>query len=381
MTFDDAITARILEPIAGDSGPVGPNGRRGEGSAKDRFDALKDQVLALRNAESKVRGVADPDGASDDDEPVFQKWSAAATEAVNYLAETSKDLEVGCFLVEAYLRDHGLEGLRDSLALVGRLIETFWDEGLHPTEDEDEEDDEERVTGRFVHLGNLSGQTVHDSGLVLVALRRLPLAGGLTYGLKAELDALAKRRSEAQGTDREAVALERYNRLHSGVLAQVAQAPLAEVRASISLTNECVEQWSRLCEIIAARSPFALSAGGLAQMLESIRSWLSGMFHDRLAEQEASGTAAGEGANAGDGDGKAGAVDRGGGRAGALAAIISAADYFERAEPLSPIGPALRDVHRRARLTFHELMLEVIPEDDRRESFYLHCGIKAPQNS
>ncbi|WP_066477532.1 hypothetical protein [Sphingomonas sp. CCH5-A5] len=62
----------------------------------------------------------------------------------------------------------------------------------------------------------------------------------------------------------------------------------------------------------------------------------------------------------------------------ALRAIAAAADYFERYEPLSPLGPSLREVDRRARLSLDALLTELIPDASVRETFYWRSGIKPP---
>jgi len=65
-------------------------------------------------------------------------------------------------------------------------------------------------------------------------------------------------------------------------------------------------------------------------------------------------------------------------REDALRAVNAAADYFEKYEPISPIGSALRDVDRRARMSFDDLLVELIPDGSSRELFYWRSGIRPP---
>ena len=66
-------------------------------------------------------------------------------------------------------------------------------------------------------------------------------------------------------------------------------------------------------------------------------------------------------------------------RADALRAVTAAAEYFERFEPHAPMGATLREVDRRARMTMADLLEELIPDSDTRETFYWRSGIRPPK--
>ena len=66
-------------------------------------------------------------------------------------------------------------------------------------------------------------------------------------------------------------------------------------------------------------------------------------------------------------------------RADALRAVTAAADYFERYEPHAPMGATLREVDRRARMSLADLLEELIPDSETRETFYWRSGIRPPQ--
>jgi type VI secretion system protein ImpA len=59
-------------------------------------------------------------------------WPAVAKLAQDTLTKTSKDLLVAARLMEAMVKMHGFEGLRDSLHLMRSLVEDCWDR-LYPT--------------------------------------------------------------------------------------------------------------------------------------------------------------------------------------------------------------------------------------------------------
>ena len=54
-------------------------------------------------------------------------WTTVVQVAPNILANTSKDLEVACWYLEALIRLEGAPGLRDGIKLIKGLIDNFWD--------------------------------------------------------------------------------------------------------------------------------------------------------------------------------------------------------------------------------------------------------------
>jgi len=116
-----------------------------------------------------------------------------------------------------------------------------------------------------------------------------------------------------------------------------------------------------------------------------MREWLEAMAPTSL-EDTASDTAQPEAANEG-GPGVVAAAPAGGFVSGkitrredALKAIAAAADFFLEHEPLSPLGATLREVDRRARMSLHNLLNELIPDESARRDFYWRSGIKPPMD-
>ena len=54
------------------------------------------------------------------------------------------------------------------------------------------------------------------------------------------------------------------------------------------------------------------------------------------------------------------------------------AAYFRRAEPLSPLAYTLEEAVRRARLTWPELLEEVVPDNGTRSAILVMFGIRPP---
>jgi type VI secretion system protein ImpA len=144
--------------------------------------------------------------------------------------------------------------------------------------------------------------------------------------------------------------------------------------------------WRRSVDFVVARTKPAMPAASrVTDELRKMRDWLNGLL--KKLPEDASDVAAdveGGGDEAGVGTGAAvatnapfniGRIDR---REDALKAVMAAADYFGRQEPLSPLGATLREVDRRARLSLDELLNELIPDSGVREAYYWRSGIKPP---
>ncbi len=57
------------------------------------------------------------------------------------------------------------------------------------------------------------------------------------------------------------------------------------------------------------------------------------------------------------------------------------ADYFRRTEPHSPLAYTLEEAVRRGRLTWPELLAEVVPDDGVRSAILVMLGIRPPPSS
>jgi type VI secretion system protein ImpA len=118
-----ALPDDLLQPIPG-ANPAGAN---------LRYDPVYDKLKEARREEEDVdqgdwkraRKVAD--------------WPQVTKLATDALTKQSKDLQIAAWLTEALLRQQGLAGLNNGLAVLRGLMERFWD-GLYPEiEDGDSE--------------------------------------------------------------------------------------------------------------------------------------------------------------------------------------------------------------------------------------------------
>src|SRR4029077_19184295 len=105
---------------------------------------LRDARAAARDAERQ----AETEGG---EESLPALWRPVATLAISALKSNSKDLEVATWLTEALVRTAGLRGLMAGAAVIGGLVENFWD-GLFPMPDDT------GMETRLAAVAGLSGQ-------------------------------------------------------------------------------------------------------------------------------------------------------------------------------------------------------------------------------
>ena len=111
--------ASLLKPIAGEF-PAG---------ASVRYEGVYDAIQEARREDDAL-----PMGEWQR-EFKLADWRAVINLSAEAIAEKSKDLQIGAWLVEALVKGHGFAGLRDGLRLLRELQEHFWD-GLFPEADD-----------------------------------------------------------------------------------------------------------------------------------------------------------------------------------------------------------------------------------------------------
>ena len=62
----------------------------------------------------------------------------------------------------------------------------------------------------------------------------------------------------------------------------------------------------------------------------------------------------------------------------ALRSLAAIAEFFRRTEPLSPLSYTLQEAVRRARMSWPELLEEIVPDAGQRSQILLSLGIRPP---
>lgn len=384
MLIDEEGRSAILAPI---DGSAGLDGREDGGEATSLLREIRRQRKQLVGAEQRAAQTGDDLELEAD----AWDWEMLVEQSTDYLSRFSKDLEPMSVLIEASVRSQGPDDLADMMTLLAELVETFWDQGLYPAEDE-----EDGITARFQPLSGLSGGSGDKEGALILPLRRMTiLAGGggtLRYIDKVGADATA---NSAQTLPEEARAarIEKAEAVYQSMERVARSVTAPQVDKAISAIATAEQSWRKAVGFISEHTkPQMPAASQLSQELSNIGDWLKALrafAQPAPAEPVVQESAAAE---AEDVEGGAAAVSGGaaapaGGpfhigkvsrREDALRAIAAAADYFSVYEPLSPIGETLREVDRRARMSLHELLGELIPDESARDLFYWRSGIKPP---
>ena len=374
MLLDDEICAAILGPI---DGSVGINGREDEGDAADLLRELRSQRKALVRLEQAAAMADDaislPEGGWD--------WEHIGESAIEYLTRYGKDLEAMAILIEATARSDGLDDIAAALDLLAELVDAFWDQGMYPTEDDDD-----GVAARFQPLSGLSGGSQEKEGALIGPLRRLRIApSGLRLIDKVRAEVLMEAAQSLTDNARSAKVKEAEGLLEA-VQAAVRSTPGSVLTAAAATAARMEAAWRRAVAAISERTkPRYPAASRVTDDLRLLSQWLTGFAPAAAPEADAGDDGAtveaGNSAAAAEGGGAqggfvAGRIMR---REDALKAIEAAANFFLIFEPLSPLGATLREVDRRARMTMDDLLVELIPDDSSRNEFYWRSGIKPPE--
>ncbi len=352
----------VLAPIPGNH-PTGVDLRQ-DTSPKSIYFRLRDARAEARDAERQ----ADIDG----DESVPKRWRPVAALALEALKGSAKDLEVATWLTEALVRTEGLPGLSTGAAIIAGLVERYWDD-LFPLPDED------GMETRVAALAGLSGQGY--DGTLMQPLRKAVLfrrPDGSPFGLwqyeaSLELSGIVNSARRAQ-------------RIEAGVV------PFAEVEkearvagprhwaAQRGLVTRAMESWAGMGRMLDEK------AGGVSPSGTRVRDLLQLMLDtcNRFApEIEADGATPSEAAGMPLGDGgQSGGVVAGAahgviaGREQALRQLGEIAAWFRRAEPNSPLAYTLDEAVRRGRMSWPDLMAEMIPDESTRHALLTSLGIR-----
>jgi type VI secretion system protein ImpA len=357
--------ASLLAPLeAGDQG-AGTNLRE-DYSAASLYQRLRDARASAR-AEERAR---DADG--DSDAPEAPGWRDVFSTGQKALSSQTKDLEIAAWLTEALVRMHGLPGLTAGAKLMTGLCEGFWD-ALFPLPDED------GLELRASPVGGLSGSSA--DGTIMQPLRKLPLfrrTDGTRVGLY-------------QWEQSEQVAVLDDERREARYAAGAFELKTLEVEAKIDKgyligvgrqTAQAIEAWRELDQTLdrhfGSEAPSIRKVGVLLDRMYEVIGRLGGIPTEAL---EDAALPAAETATSGGASASATAASGAGAmtRESALRDLDKIAEYFRRTEPHSPLSYTLEEAVRRGNMTLIELLAEVLPDSDARNSMMQRLGMRPEQ--
>lgn len=145
MSSPAPVIVDLLSPIAPDN-PAGA-------------DLIATELWTeLKKAHRQTR--RDPEAVEPVSESAWLRLEELAREA---LATRSKDLRIAIWATEAAINLRGFAGLRDSAQTIRKLIETFWESGLHPVS---EDGDTEVRLGPLSWLNDKLADTIRQAPML-----------------------------------------------------------------------------------------------------------------------------------------------------------------------------------------------------------------------
>ncbi len=358
--------AHLAAPLAGDA-PAGPDLRQ-DFSPQSLYFRLRDARAEAREIERRV----DNDPSADAGVPT--QWRTVRDLAIKALSEQTKDLEIAAWLTEALVRLDGMSGLAVGSAVIADLATGLWDNGLHPQPDED------GIETQVAPITGLNGQG--NDGTLMQPLRKSVLFPGSDgepvtywqYMQSVELETIVDAARRKQRLAAKVVPL-------ADMAAAARQAGGVRLSALRAEAQGALAAWTRMSEALEEKAgsdapPTSRVRDLLSQICSAANTTAPPEPHPP-AEYEATEEASAADAEAGVAGGTAAAqVVRPVTREDMLRELERIADFFRRTEPHSPLAYTLEEAIRRGRLTWPELLTEVVPDDKVRSAMLVMLGIR-----
>lgn len=356
--------AALLAPVSGDA-PVGVDLRE-DSSPQSPYYRLRDARAEARATERAMESDAEATASP-------PQWRTIRDLGIEAIAGRSKDLEIAAWLTEALLRCDGLIGFTAGARLMHGLVEAYWDE-IFPLPDED------GIATRVGPIAGLNGQS--GEGTLSQPLRKLPLFER-PDGAAMQLWQFEQSSDLAAVVDPE----RRQQRIDAGVVPfdtvenEARAAGAAHFAKLREQATAAAAAWHALGEALDARAGAdAPPTSRIQEILDKITT-IAGRFAapdgaapaealaDAALVTEAGGTAAPMPAAS------AAALAS---REDALRSLAAIADFFRRSEPLSPLSYTLQEAVRRARMSWPDLLAEIVPDTTLRDQILTSLGIRPP---
>jgi len=354
----------LLQPIDADN-PAGADPRESD-QLVNPYVELKDSRAEARSAERRAfETVDDLAEATAALQAVISDWANLKDDAVRLLSESTKDLHVAAMLTEALVRAEGFAGLRDGFALMTGLVTHFWDTITPPAE-------EDGVRDTVEPIAQLNG--IDTEGPLLHHLRKVPLTDrsvgeyAFWHQRMAEIGSASFTTGEIENAMR--------------------RLPPGDLKARYTALQEAAAAAAELDRVLTATcGGDAPSLARVREELDAIEAFLRRTVGERIgsgtpdahgvaADADASAaTSNGDGAPAQDATIVPGQIRS---REEAFETLQRVAAFFRETEPHSPMSFALEEIVRRGRLSFPDLLRELIPDENSRWEVLQRIGI-APQ--
>lgn len=356
----------MLQPVSEDS-PAGADIRE-DTSPTSPYYAIKDARNAARAAERN--SMFDEDGGSTE---ATESWRKVLALAPDILQNQAKDLEVACWYIEALVRRHGFQGLRDGFSLVRQLIEKYWD-NLHPMPDEDGMDT------RVAPLAGLNGEGAE--GVLITPIRNVNITEGTSVGpfnfwkyqQALDVQKITNEEQRAAKSDKLLFKLEDIER----AVTESSEQFYVNLRDDLQQALSEFRKISRLLDGHCGTH----HAPPSSNIVTALENSLGAVKHlgkaklptEEVATAENGDPAANSAATTAVTSSLQGAVKN---RADAFRKLTEISEFFLKTEPHSPISYILAKAVKWGSMPLNELILELIPETTSRNYYRTLIGIKS----
>lgn len=353
----------LLAPLEG--GPPAGTDPREDASAQSLYYRLRDARAEARDEERR----ADGERAGSADTP--QQWRTVRDLSVRLLSERAKDLEVGAWLTESLVRSDGFAGLAAGADLIKGLATGFWDDGLFPLPDED---GVATVIAPVSGLNGLSGDGTLAQPLRKRVMYHKPDGGEVTFWEYLQAEEVEGIGDAARKKARLAAGVPPFGTVDGD--ARAAGAPhFGALRDDV---NAALLAWNLMAGVLDEKAGSDAPGTGrvrdlLAQLLACAQRYAPAVT---AAPDEPEPGAAPAEAGSGAEPAAVQAAARPVNRDDMLAQLARVADFFRKYEPQSPLSLTLDEAIRRARLSWEELLAEVMADQGARDNVMLQLGIR-----
>lgn len=295
------------------------------------------------------------------------QWDQVFSLSLEILLNTSKDLEVCCWLIEALIRKHQFLGLTVGLNVTRLLIENFW-ENMFP-QPEDNNDFDTKIAA----LASLNGND--GEGCLILPIAYISITEGQSAGPFAYWQ-LQRATTLQQISDPEL----RNKRTGENITMKQIEIAVNETNPQFFQNLEqdlqnAISEWSKLSNLLSqkcgAQAPVTshvlrtltqfhehlrLLTKGKSQKAASIKPIDLKTETDITVPENESSTILN--------------------RNDAMNKLLTIAQYFKQTEPHSPLSYVLERCVRWGKLSLPELYIELVKNDDERKQIFRLTGIE-----
>ncbi|KGJ94814.1 type VI secretion system protein TssA [Colwellia psychrerythraea] len=358
----------LLTPIEGEIS-VGNDPRLDTAYSSD-YSQIKDARRAARDAERNNMFDGDNTEAN-------EHWGKIYSLAPKFIATQAKDIEIACWLTEALVRKSGFQGLRDGFTLIRQLIETYWEQGLYPVEDED------GIETRVAPIAGLNGEGA--DGVILTPIRNSFITEDAAsepysfwqYQQAVDVSRMSDEHKQQNQIERNGFSMDNIEK----AVGQSSNEYYADLYDDIEI---CIIEYKAVDALLielCGRSE-APPTSKIIELLEGAKGAINHIAKAKLpiiseiSDDSDSDTeeldAQVSNAKPAQGNAITAALNS---RDDAFKQLNVIADYFKKTEPHSPISFMLTKTVRWGNMPLEELMKELIPDSSSRDTYSSLTGV------